>query len=209
MPSLGLAMIAQNEAVHIPSCLSQFFLIVDDMVVVDGGSQDDTVAWARHLGARVFERPFENDFSAQRNFAIAQLDTDWIYFHDPDERLEPPLVDLIPLLLTPEGQSNLKSRGVLANSLDFFDCFGFARKNFVDGVLSPIYPDHQYRLFQNRCHFQGRVHEEVTGFSNRTEVDFSRNKVDNMARFNILHYKSSIKQENQRKFYAQIERGEI
>jgi len=211
-PTLGLAMICQNDATHIASSISQFFTVVDDIVVVDGGSEDDSVMWAERMGARVFHSPFDNDFSAQKNYALAQLDTDWIYFHDPAERLEPHLVKVMPELTTLEGQREFIGLGVLPPSETLFDCFGIARKTFIDGILDDNYPDYQYRLFANHCKFKGRVFEQVTNYRNRVELDYKRRGEpeaeqdirDATARFNILQYKSSTKAEEQSILYAKL-----
>lgn len=204
-PSLGLAMITQNEELHIPSAIPQFYNIVDDIVVVDGGSTDDTVSWCEKLGARVIHHPFENDFSAQKNIAIEALNTEWIYLHDPDERLEPTLLEILPMLLDPvDGQRALMSAGVITNKETPFDCFGISRRNYIDGILTEVYPDYQYRLFRNYCRFQKPVHEELVGFEDRTEIDYDRNSLENLSRFNILHYKSSTRQEAQNFLYAKI-----
>ncbi len=206
-PTLGLAMICQNEAVHIAPSISQFFTVVDDIVVVDGGSRDDSVMWAERMGARVFHRPFDNDFSAQKNYALAQLDTDWIYLHDPDERLEPTLIEILqPLIEADGGQPFLTVGGILPGSSEIFDCYGIARRNYIDGVQTNIYPDYQYRLFRKNCRFERPVHELLIGWDNRTEVDFAHATLEDPARFNILHYKSGTKQETQDVRYAEIEK---
>lgn len=236
-PTIGLAMIMQDERVHIPATISQFYHVASDIVVVDGGSKDDSVEWAERMGARVIHRPFDNDFSAQKNFAIENLSTDWIYLHDPDERLEPTLLEILPLLTVPNGQQFLMQAGILPDSEKFFDCFGIPRKNFIDGIQTTIYPDYQYRFFRNYCRFEGKVHEKITGFTSRTEIDYNRPKkarpeekakanlvsidtergqiepgvnaydTDQWSRFNILHFKSSSKQEEQDVLYREI-RGE-
>jgi len=206
-PTIGLAMIAQNEESHIPATIPQFYNVVDDIVVVDGGSKDDTVSWCEKLGARVINHPFERDFSAQKNLAISSLDTDWIYLHDPDERLEPTLLEIIPLLIDPEqGQASLQLAGVLPETDKQFDCFGIPRRNFIDGIQTDTYPDYQYRLFRNYCRFQNPVHEEIVGFKNRTEIDFDSDSLEKPSRFNILHYKSSAKQKSQDYLYTEIEK---
>lgn len=232
-PTLGLAMLAQNDVTHVPVSIAQFYHVVSDIVVVDGGSIDGTSEHSARMGARVASRPFDYDFSAQRNYAISLLETDWIYMHDPDERLEPPLIGILPLLISPEGQRSLMAEGVLPESEELFDCFGFARKNFIDGVRTEIYPDYQYRLFRNYCKFEGKVHERITGFRNRTEVDFScppaTKPSDNptitdtergqiyeelkllddpkTSRFNILHYKSAATQARQDALYRKLTEG--
>lgn len=205
-PTLGLAMITLDEENHIPATLAQFFTVVDDIVVVDGGSTDGTVEWCQRMGARVIEHPFENDFSAQKNRAIEALDTEWVYLHDPDERLEPTFVDIIPMLIDiPNGQKFLMSAGVLPTKESFFDCFGIPRKNFIDGQQTEVYPDYQYRLFRNYCRYQHPVHEVIVNFEDRTEVDFGWDTLEKPSRFNILHYKSSNRQAEQNALYSRIE----
>lgn len=236
--TLGLAMIAQNEAIHIPATISQFYHYVDEIVLVDGGSTDKTVEWAERMGARVFHRPFDQDFSAQKNYAIEQLNTDWVYLHDPDERLEPSLLEIMEMLISQKGQQFLMRAGILPGNDKQFDCYGIARKNFIDGVQTMVYPDYQYRLFRNYCRFEGKVHEKITGFEHRTEIDYQRPSaampavkelmglkttdtergqiesgvniydVDQVSRFNILHYKSSTKQKQQDEQYARISKGD-
>ena len=209
MASIGFAMIMQNEETHIPPAIAEFYNWVEDIVVVDGGSTDGSVEWAERMGARVFHRPFARDFSAQKNFAIEQLRTDWIYLHDPDERLEPTLLEIFPLLTEQEGQKALMNYDLLPQNEKPFDCLGVARRNFIDGKQTKVYPDYQYRLFKNYCRFEGSVHEVITGFNNRTEVDFRRSVLDSPSRFNILHYKSSQRQNDQNALYDKIRRGEI
>ena len=211
-PTLGLAMICQNEEIHIAPSIAQFFTEVDDIVVVDGGSRDGSAMWAERMGARVFHRPFDNDFSAQKNYALDQLDTDWIYLHDPDERLEPQLVQALPKLITLEGQREFIEQGVLPPSETLFDCFGIARNTFIDGILTDNYPDYQYRLFINYCKFKGRVFEQIANYRNRVELDYKRTGEpgdqqdirDAIARFNILQYKSGSKVEEQSILYAKL-----
>ena len=213
-PRIGLAMITLNEESHIPATIPQFYNVVDDIVVVDGGSTDDTVQWCERLGARVIHHPFENDFSAQKNRAIEALDTEWVYLHDPDERLEPTLLELMPLMIDiPDGQRALMESGLLCIPGDveegddpFYDCFGLPRRNYIDGSVTDVYPDYQYRLFRNYCRFEKPVHEEIVGFKRRSEIDYERQTLENSARTNILHYKSSQKQDNQNALYNVIEK---
>jgi glycosyltransferase involved in cell wall biosynthesis len=211
-PTLGIAMNCQNEAHHIPATLAQFFRLADDIVVVDGGSTDDTVEWAKKMGARVFHRPWKHNYADQKNFACQQLKTDWIYVHDPDERLEPTLLEIIPLLIDPEGQNFLKSIDVIPYN-DTFDCFGIARRNYIEGIQTQHYPDYQYRLFQKHCFYSSdpahRIHQEVEGFKLRTEVDYKHATFEDQPRFNILHYKTAKLQEEHDILFPRIMRGEL
>jgi len=150
-PTLGLAINCQDEERHIPPSIAQFYHVADDIVVVDGGSSDKTAECAERMGARVFHRPWKHNYADQKNFACDQLDTDWIYVHDPDERLEPPLLEILPLLISEEGQDVLMATGIICGSDEYFDCFGIPRWNFIDGVQTDHYPEYQYRLFKMHC----------------------------------------------------------
>ncbi len=211
--TLGLAINCQNEENHIPATIAQFYHIVDGIVVVDGGSTDGTVAWAERMGARIFHRPWKHNYADQKNFACDQLDTDWIYVHDPDERLDPTLLEIIPLLIEEEGQKFLSNAEIICPSAEFFDCFGLPRMNFLGGVPTAHYPDYQYRLFKKYCSYdtdlQYRIHQEVIGFTKRTEVDYERCTQDNPSRFNILHYKTAELQKEHDILFPKIMRGEL
>ncbi len=206
-PTLGFAMIMQDDSIHIPIAIAQFYHVVDDIVVVDGGSSDDSIQWAEKMGARVLHRPFDNDFSTQKNFAIESLETDWVYLHDTDERLEPALLEILPMLISAEGQEVLMQKDIIPLNEENFDCFGIPRKNYIDGVRTSIYPDYQYRLFRRHCRFEGLVYETIANFDNRTELDYRRvdsQDFDQCPRFNILHYKSGVQQKSQDQLYRMI-----
>jgi tetratricopeptide (TPR) repeat protein len=82
-------MIVRDEADQIAECLRSVRGLVDEMVVVDTGSTDDTPARAQEQGARVVVFPWSNDFAAARNCSIAEATGDWILVLDADERLFP------------------------------------------------------------------------------------------------------------------------
>jgi glycosyltransferase involved in cell wall biosynthesis len=83
-PSLGVAIIALNAQARIGQCLLAL-TFADDIVVVDGGSTDRTVAIAQACGARVIEAPDWPGFGPQKNRAVRALETDWILSIDTDE----------------------------------------------------------------------------------------------------------------------------
>jgi glycosyltransferase involved in cell wall biosynthesis len=91
MPTLPLtlAVITRNEAELIARCLDSVPFAAEKLVV-DSGSDDDTVAIAQTHGARVIHQDWLG-FGPQRNFASTQCRHDWILVLDADEYLSPEL----------------------------------------------------------------------------------------------------------------------
>ncbi len=89
MTTLALNLIVRDEEAMLPACLASVAGVVDELVVVDTGSRDATVALARAAGAKVVEVAWEDDFSAPRNCAIEATESDWVLVLDADERLTP------------------------------------------------------------------------------------------------------------------------
>ncbi len=86
---LSLSMIVRDEAAQIEDCLRSVQGFVDEMVVVDTGSTDNTVALAQALGARVEKIDWPGDFAPARNQALQWVSGDWVLVLDADERLRP------------------------------------------------------------------------------------------------------------------------
>ncbi len=93
MPKLSAIVITKNEASNIADCLDSL-AFCDERIVVDSGSTDDTVRLAESKGARVVQHAFEG-FGAQKNFALALAQGEWLLSLDADERVSPQLADEI------------------------------------------------------------------------------------------------------------------
>ncbi len=87
MPRLSLCMIVQNEAAFLPGCLASVTELVDEIVIADTGSTDNTVEIATKAGAKVIPIEWQDDFAAARNQALAQVTGDWVLVLDADETL--------------------------------------------------------------------------------------------------------------------------
>jgi len=98
--TLSVALITRNEAANLPRTLASVRW-ANEIVVVDSGSTDATLAIARDSGARVFEEPWKG-FAAQKNSAIAHSTGDWILSLDADEEVSPELAQEIQVLLAGE-----------------------------------------------------------------------------------------------------------
>jgi len=80
-------MITRDEAARLPTCLASVRGIVDEIIVVDTGSQDATVSIAKDYGATIHEINWPNDFSQARNQGLARASGRWILVLDADEYL--------------------------------------------------------------------------------------------------------------------------
>jgi tetratricopeptide (TPR) repeat protein len=145
---VSLCMIARNEAANLARCLASVADLVDEMVVVDTGSDDNTRIVASELGARVHEFAWVDDFAAARNESVRHATSEWILWLDGDEYLDADnRVRLRSLLhgLGDENAAYLMRQRSLAGSADgdavFFQC----------------------RLFRNlpSISWRYRVHEQI------------------------------------------------
>jgi glycosyltransferase involved in cell wall biosynthesis len=149
VPPLSVVVITQNEARHIAEALASVAW-ADEILVVDSGSSDDTVALARRFTDRVVYHPWAG-YGAQKNYAAALARYDWILSIDADERVPPPLAEEIRTLL----QQEPPHRG-----------YRMPRVTWHLGRWirsTDWYPDFQLRLYDRRAGRWTirRVHESV------------------------------------------------
>lgn len=101
--TLSLCIIARNEEANLGRAIRSFSGLADEVVVLDTGSTDGTVALAESLGARVVEWAWRDDFGAARNEAFSHAQCEWIFLLDADEELLPGhLEDLKSTLKEPD-----------------------------------------------------------------------------------------------------------
>lgn len=100
--TLTACVITLDEEERLPACLASL-AFCDEIVVVDSGSRDRTVAIAREAGAHVVENPWPG-FAAQRNLALNHAHGDWVLEVDADERATPELAAEIQDLLADPPQ---------------------------------------------------------------------------------------------------------
>ncbi len=96
--TLSVAIITRNEAHRIEACLASV-RFADQVVVVDSGSTDDTVAIARQWGAEVLQTPDWPGFGPQKNRALAACRGTWVLSLDADEQLDQALADEIQAVI--------------------------------------------------------------------------------------------------------------
>jgi glycosyltransferase involved in cell wall biosynthesis len=136
VPKLTVTVITRDEAANIDAALASVAW-ADEILVVDSGSTDDTVAIAKRHTSRVFVRDWPG-FVAQKNWATDQASHDWILSLDADER--------VPAALAAEIQSVLASeppaRGYRVPRVSFYLNRWLRSTDW--------YPDYQLRLYDRR-----------------------------------------------------------
>ena len=147
---LSIVIITKDEAKNIAGALESVAW-AGDIVVVDSGSSDDTVAIARRFTDRVFTRGWEG-YGAQKNYATGLAAHDWVLSLDADERVSPELVE--------EIQEVIRRSPTVAG-------YRIPRTNrYLDRWIKSTdwYPDNQLRLYDRRvAKWNSRyVHESVT-----------------------------------------------
>ncbi len=146
---LSAIIIAKNEAGNIADCLDSV-AFCDERIVVDGGSDDGTVALAEAKGARVVSSQKWNGYGPQKNFALSLAGGDWVLSLDADERVSAALAREIQQTI-PDAYAD----GYKMSRLSSF-CGRQMRH-------SGWYPDYVLRLFRRgKARFSDDiVHERV------------------------------------------------
>ena len=136
------ALIVRDESAFITDCLDSLVAVVDEIVVVDTGSTDDTVERARRFPVKLHSFEWRQDFSAARNYALEQASGDWILYIDADERLEVPDPAQWREVVEDKSKAGWKLR--------FYPRVGWT-------------PYYELRLFRNdpRIRFRGVIHEQL------------------------------------------------
>jgi glycosyltransferase involved in cell wall biosynthesis len=130
---LSVIIATKNEAHNIVACVESAAW-ADEVIVLDSGSSDDTVALARTAGARVIETDWPG-YGPQQNRGIDTAGGEWIYSLDADERI------------TPELAAQIRS-AIEGNQFNVFDVP--RRSLFVTRFMehSGWWPDRTKRLFK-------------------------------------------------------------
>lgn len=148
MSDVTVVVLTKNEELNIVEVVENARMLTDKVFIVDSGSTDKTVSLAEANGAKVGYRAWDNDFSAQRNFALGYVNTEWVLYLDADERLDEKLCNAIKnaIFINEDRQYSIKRKSV---------AFG---REFNYGVLRP---DLVPRLFKTRhVKWVNRVHEK-------------------------------------------------
>lgn len=141
--TISACLIVKNEEDIIENCLKSLVNIVDEIIVVDTGSIDNTIEIASKYTNKIFYHQWDDDFSKARNQALEEASGQWILSIDADEELTN---------ITKENLNNLIKQ-------DFISAYYIIERSMRDNQLNYL-----LRLFKNvpEIYFDGIIHEQVT-----------------------------------------------
>jgi glycosyltransferase involved in cell wall biosynthesis/Flp pilus assembly protein TadD len=148
-PTISCVMIVKNEEVFLEKCLLSIRDWVDEIIIVDTGSDDDSVNIARRFTDKVYFEPWEGSFSKARNQAALHATGDWIFIIDGDEEL-----------IAGNGPK-LREAVMSAGKADAF----FITTVSIYGGGQKTARHNSERLFRNNgiIHYESIVHNRVVG----------------------------------------------
>lgn len=140
--------IVKNEAKKLAKSIKSLKNQVNEIVVVDTGSTDNTIAVARKLGAKIYSFPWQDDFSKARNFALSKAKGDWLILLDADEYFTAKTAGNIRQVIRQAQQAD----GLLIQMVNYD----------VDKAEIQDY-FYQLRIVRNQqgLHYEGIIHEEL------------------------------------------------
>ncbi len=175
-PLLSLCMIVKNEAHQLRRCLASVQPWVDEIIVVDTGSTDETVAIAREFTPHVYAFEWQEDFAAARNYSLQWASGEWIFYLDADEEL---------VVMDPQWRAQLLQPEWLGFSL----------------LRQEVNPDYNWSAFSNLrfarnqpgLRFVGALHEQLC-WQNAT------GKIGDLEGVHLVHHN----QQSRAQFLAKI-----
>ncbi|WP_156940188.1 tetratricopeptide repeat-containing glycosyltransferase family 2 protein [Caldanaerobius polysaccharolyticus] len=169
-PLISLCMIVKNEEANLPRCLDSVKDIVDEIIIVDTGSTDNTIKVAQRYGARVFSVQWHDDFSEARNVSIEKARGKWILFMDADDELD--------------CEDKRKIKDLLIDGVEgyFFKTINYVGKS--PGVEAAL--NMNFRLMRNRpeYRFVYPIHEQIAAVIQKVKPDAKLINAD----IKVYHY---------------------
>ncbi len=174
--SLSVVLATYNEEENLPVCLDSVKGLADEIIVVDGSSEDKTAEIAKKYGAKVKITTNKANFHINKQMAIDMAVCDWILQLDADERV------------SEEQKKEIKE--ILNKNLGEFAGYWMPRKNWFLGrflMKGGQYPDYTLRLYRNGKGrlLQKDVHEQAVV---EGEAGYLKNALQHYPYKDFSHY---------------------
>jgi glycosyltransferase involved in cell wall biosynthesis len=161
MPTLSVCMMVQNSEKTLPIALESLHSVYDELIIVDGGSNDSTCEIASHYGAKIVHSEWCGNHSQQRNVYLSHVTSDWVFVLDSDEFID---------IETKNFLESIKLSNLQQYESDNFWISrkwisAFSKYYYITSL--PHYPDFQRRLFKYNQDilYLGQIHESIHNFS--------------------------------------------
>lgn len=159
--NLSLCMMVKNEERCILRAIQSVKQIVDEIIVVDTGSTDQTVQLAMGMGAKIIHYEWDNDYPKIRNLGLRAATSRWILVLDADEVLDPKDISQVELLIQ---EKDIHGYQLIQKT--------YTNRRTYQGWMPCKPDDPEYR------HYAGYIHNPICRlFQNRPDIFFE----------NILH----------------------
>lgn len=149
--TLSAALIVKDEERSIERCIQSIINAVDEIIVVDSGSTDQTLSiLQKYPQVKVYPLPWNDNFAELRNEALRHVSSDWVFWLDADEWLDE------------EDRSLIRIAAGIYSSMDFFiPALQPCLINHVNS--SQLHEFSVPRLFQTNkgIFYSGRIHEQL------------------------------------------------
>lgn len=145
MNKLSLCMIVKNEEEKIGRCLESVKDIVDEIVIVDTGSSDNTKVIAKNYKAKIYEFGWRDNFSEARNYSLTKSTGDWNLILDADEYVVNNCKGEIKKII---------SEGLKIGRICRFDQFKYNGEIRQSSVFLS-------RLIPKGVFYEGKIHEQI------------------------------------------------
>lgn len=144
---VSVCMIVRDEERNLAEALRSVCDLVSEIVIVDTGSHDRTMAIAREFDVKLLTFPWQDDFSLARNVALQAATSDWILSLDADQRLAPHSQQALALALTHSHKAQTVTIQAITD----------------DSAGEQLGAYTALRLFRRdaKIRYQGRIHESI------------------------------------------------
>ncbi len=171
--SISACLIIKNEEKTIENCLNSIKDLVDEIIIVDTGSTDNSKEIAKKFTTKIFDFKWIDDFSRARNFSLSKATKNWILVLDADETISKKDHEKIKNLINKDNSHAF-----------YFNLRDYTENNKISGWTSSIgdkYEESKFssgfytrkilRFFKNKKEFyyEGRIHETPDNSINKTQ----------------------------------------
>ncbi|WP_368895209.1 glycosyltransferase [Priestia megaterium] len=159
---ISLCMIVRNEERVLKRCLESIKDYVDEIIIVDTGSIDNTKNIASAFTTNVYNYKWHEDFAAARNFAQSKATGKWIIYLDADEYVDRENMK--------ETVQHLKSLAEVSED----DGFVVTQINFVGTLAGNVTQCPTVRIYKNssQIKFKGKIHEQLSKSEEELSIGF-------------------------------------